>query len=966
MLKGGAGQPEGKKQPRKSGDIKSDDLSRDDIKKETARTLSVRNLRNRAVQLNVFAFLLSALLIGLWVKSTYDEVAAEVDTQVQTALNKMALPLDLFLGRVESKLGQAEWSGLSNNNLHLAPLAIPTDDVFDQWQYITILGNTGAVLPGWPVIPLPVQKELDEMILRVSVRERAMISLPYQSDGQWFATAIRPGMESLQFTNDFIVSSFKINDFLNWWAILGLPKGSLISIQTSDQRLWLDDHFSSDLVGRRTPYKASDFHNDRPRVMTDLDGVERILLGRELSRFGLTAVVGVPSDYVSQIWRDRYFASVGFAVLACLIMMTVLFIGGRSIVVESSRREGAVSALKDSERRFRDIAGAATDWFWEMGPELRFSFVSQLQEWNLLGKSLIDLQGQDLADGRLLKTLETRQSFRDLELLVPDLAGTPRIIRLSGVPIFDEQDEFIGYRGAGSDITERRLDQQKMATAHARLFRAFESFSGAVTLYDEEDKLVAFNRRFQEIFFPGRPMAIRVGMTYKEVIVSYANTGQDPRSLERQERYIETLLQRRGKRNREFRLTENVWLKVIDHRTPENDLFTVYTDISDFKAREQELLDLSSENHRLAAAVSSTDAGVLIADATTVDRSVVYINPAFTRLTGYNLAETKQLHAGFLQGRETDPKVRKELEAALRDYHHVCIDMLNYRRDGKTFWNQFDLSPIFAQDGTIQYFVCVMHDISGQKEVEKELTVLKESAELANRTKSEFMALMSHELRTPLNAILGFSEILANEMFGPLGSPRYKDYARDVNESGTHLLDLINDILDLSKAEAGKIELVDELLDLNSVVQRCSNMLSDRAIQAGLEFKQDLAEDLPVLRGDERRIKQVLINLISNALKFTPAGGKVNVTSRLSERGIELVVRDNGIGMSEDDIPKALAPFGQVDSSLSRKHEGTGLGLPLSKRLTEMHGADFILESTPDVGTVVTLIFPIEKQRMTA
>ncbi|MCZ4282874.1 PAS domain S-box protein [Kiloniella laminariae] len=966
MLKGGAGQPEGKEQPRKPGNIKNDDISRDDIKKETARTLSVRNLRNRAVQLNVFAFLLSALLIGLWVKSTYDEVAAEVDTQVQTALNKMALPLDLFLGRVESKLGQAEWSGLSSNNLHLAPLSIPKDDVFDQWQYITILGKTGAVLPGWPVIPLPAQKELDEMILRVSVRERAMISLPYQYDGQWFATAIRPGMESLQFNNDFIVSSFKINDFLNWWAILGLPKGSLISIQTSDQRLWLDDHFSNDLVGRRTPYKAGDFYNERPRVMTDLDGVERILLGRELSRFGLTAVVGVPSDFVSQIWRDRYFASVGFAVLACLIMMTVLFVGGRSIVVEARRREGAVSALKDSERRFRDIAGAATDWFWEMGPELRFSFVSQLQEWNLLGKSLIDLQGQDLADGRLLKTLETRQAFRDLELLVPDLAGTPRIIRLSGVPIFDEEDEFIGYRGAGSDITERRLDQQKMATAHARLFRAFESFSGAVTLYDEEDKLVAFNRRFQEIFFPGRPMAIRVGMTYKEVIVSYANTGQDPRSLEQQDRYIETLLQRRGKRNREFRLTEDVWLKVIDHRTPENDLFTVYTDISDFKAREQELLDLSSENHRLAAAVSSTDAGVLIADATTANCSVVYINPAFTRLTGYNLAEAKELHAGFLQGRETDPKVRKQLESALQDYHHVCIDMLNYRRDGKTFWNQFDLSPIFAEDGTIQYFVCVMHDISSQKEVEKELTVLKESAELANRTKSEFMALMSHELRTPLNAILGFSEILANEMFGPLGSPRYKDYARDVNESGTHLLDLINDILDLSKAEAGKIELVDELLDLNSVVQRCSNMLSDRAVQAGLEFSQDLAEDLPVLRGDERRIKQVLINLISNALKFTPAGGAVSVMSRLSERGIELVVRDNGIGMSEDDIPKALAPFGQVDSSLSRKHEGTGLGLPLSKRLTEMHGADFVLESTPDVGTVVTLIFPIEKQRMTA
>ncbi|WP_421780802.1 PAS domain-containing sensor histidine kinase [Kiloniella litopenaei] len=914
-----------------------------------SRTLSVRRLRIRAIQLNVAACIFSALLIGLWVSSTYQDVSDEIDQQVHTALNRIASPLTLFLKNIDDEIPlQSMRSGFNNV------------------QFLSVLDSNGDFILGDKASPLPPEYSLQKLIETVEARSTASISLPFLAQGEWYATVLRTIKSSGTEGKSYVASTFRVHDFMTRWAVLGLPKRSMVSIQTDDGQLWLDDSFSEDLIGRKTPYLLSSLAEQEDVSVWDLDGVKRIVKGQGIDHFGLSVVIGIPADYIEVVWRDRYSASVGFALGASLVLIIALYLGGRIFVTTAQRRDGAVLALKDSERRFRDIAGAATDWFWEMGPDLRFTFVSQLQEWNLLGKSFSDVKGDGLTDESFLKILKSRSSFRDLELVVPDLAGVNRILRLSGVPVFDKKGEFKGYRGAGSDITERRKEQQKMATAHARLFRAFESFSGAVTLYDENDKLVAFNRRFQEIFFPGRPMAIRVGMTYEDVSISYVNTGQDPLSVEKRESYIKAMMSRRGKRNREFQFAEDSWLKITDHKTPENDLFTVYTDISDYKAREAELMDLSRENHRLAAAVSSTDAGVIIADAQQENRPIIYTNPAFTKLTGYTNEEIPYLHSRFLQGDETDPHVQDVLEKSLNENRHARVDMLNYHRDGHTLWNQIDLSPIFDDEGSIQYFVCVMQDITEQKEVEKELTVLKESAELANRAKSEFMALMSHELRTPLNAILGFSEILANEMFGPLGSPRYKDYARDVNESGTHLLELINDILDLSKAEAGKIELHEEHFDINNVVQRCTKMLSGRAEQANLSVLLQLDPNVPSLCGDERRIKQVLINLISNGIKFTLSGGSITITTHTSDRGLELSVMDTGIGMSSSEIPKALAPFGQVDSSLSRKHEGTGLGLPLSKRLTELHGAQFLIESAPNVGTTVTLVFPIEAQRLTA
>ncbi len=242
------------------------------------------------------------------------------------------------------------------------------------------------------------------------------------------------------------------------------------------------------------------------------------------------------------------------------------------------------------------------------------------------------------------------------------------------------------------------------------------------------------------------------------------------------------------------------------------------------------------------------------------------------------------------------------------------------------------------------------------------LTNAYDQVATANRTKSEFLANMSHELRTPLNAILGFSELMSNATHGPLGNPKYEEYTKDINDSGRHLLALINDILDLSKIEAGRLELDEEEIDVAMTIGSCMVLVKERARNGGVKLKTDIPDGLPALHADKRKLKQILVNLLSNAVKFTPAGGEVTlkVWSR-PDSGYVFQVIDTGIGIALADIPAALSPFGQVDSRLDRKYEGTGLGLPLTKSFVEMHGGSLDLQSEEGAGTTVTVRFPKER-----
>jgi signal transduction histidine kinase len=237
--------------------------------------------------------------------------------------------------------------------------------------------------------------------------------------------------------------------------------------------------------------------------------------------------------------------------------------------------------------------------------------------------------------------------------------------------------------------------------------------------------------------------------------------------------------------------------------------------------------------------------------------------------------------------------------------------------------------------------------------------VLLNRSEAANHAKNDFLAVMSHELRTPLNAIIGFSEIIANQMFGPVGEAKYADYAADIRSSGTHLLSIINDILDISKAEAGKLQLEEDALDPVEALNRTMRMFRQRASELGIDLSFRVRDDLPWILADPRLFNQVTINLTSNALKFTPEGGKVSVELGLTSNGdLSLTVQDTGIGIRQEDITRVFEPFVQVEGAMSRSHQGTGLGLPLVRKIMDLHGGSVWLESELGKGTLASVTFP--------
>jgi PAS domain S-box-containing protein len=279
--------------------------------------------------------------------------------------------------------------------------------------------------------------------------------------------------------------------------------------------------------------------------------------------------------------------------------------------------------------------------------------------------------------------------------------------------------------------------------------------------------------------------------------------------------------------------------------------------------------------------------------------------------------------------------------------------------DGKRYVLQARKS--LFRDGDDATVVTVLEDITERKEAGREQAAARDQAELANRSKTEFLATMSHELRTPLNAIIGFSQVMAGEMLGPITTQKYVGYARDVLASAEHLLGIINDILDVSKLEAGRLELAEETIELDRLIADVLRLVEAKA-RAG-EIRLDLRSEgtIPRLIADPRKIKQIVLNVVSNAVKFSHPGGEIEIVLRQRGGGIAVAVIDHGIGMDAQEVALASTRFGQVASSLSRRHAGTGLGLPLAIGLVELHGGTLSIESTKGSGTTVTIAFPPDR-----
>jgi PAS domain S-box-containing protein len=369
-----------------------------------------------------------------------------------------------------------------------------------------------------------------------------------------------------------------------------------------------------------------------------------------------------------------------------------------------------------------------------------------------------------------------------------------------------------------------------------------------------------------------------------------------------------------------------------------------------------------ARNAVLASALQSITIGVALCDATAPEATILYVNPSFGRITGYESQEVIGQPLRFLQGRGTPQDQAERLERALIQRRAANLLLRSQRKDGKPFWNDMHVNPILEDGGHVAHFVAFITDASPRIRTEENLREAKHQAEIANRAKSDFLANVSHELRTPLNAIIGFSEIMKMQMFGPMGHRQYAAYADDIHLSGKHLLSIINDILDLSKIEAGRFQLHIDDVDLEETFEDCARLVRERAENAGLRVTRAIDPATPHLLADKRAVKQIIINLLSNAIKFTPQGGEVIMTAKPTAGGwVALSIADTGIGIPPEQLDNALSAFGQVDNPFTRTQEGTGLGLPIVKSLVELHGGQFQIESAVGKGTKITMVLPAQK-----
>lgn len=377
-----------------------------------------------------------------------------------------------------------------------------------------------------------------------------------------------------------------------------------------------------------------------------------------------------------------------------------------------------------------------------------------------------------------------------------------------------------------------------------------------------------------------------------------------------------------------------------------------YSDTALQRERDDALLLLTS-------IFDTSEVGIIVTDH---NRRIIKVNDSFVRIYGWERDELVGHDFVDIIAAEDREWARKNHEQFIREGVRSTGEMRVTRKNGGIA-NTLVTTATLELSNNRRFQVTTVTDITMRKQMELSLRKAKEQADSANHAKSSFLANMSHELRTPLNAIIGFSEMIMNETFGPVGHAKYKEYLGDVHLSARHLLEIINEVLDMSKIEAGRVELDEKLVDMPVLLDSVTRIMLSRAFSSGLEIVQNVDKNLPGLYADPRLIRQIVINLVTNALKYSKEGGKIIITANIDDhKNMRIVVKDEGVGIAEDRLEEALEPFSQVSDPVeSRGFQGTGLGLPLAKAMTELHDGKLTLESSLGQGTTVTLIFPKDR-----
>ncbi|MBU2090725.1 MAG: PAS domain S-box protein, partial [Alphaproteobacteria bacterium] len=648
-----------------------------------------------------------------------------------------------------------------------------------------------------------------------------------------------------------------------------------------------------------------------------------------------------------------------------------------TIYTDITERHQAAEKLRASEQRFRDFAEISADWFWETDMAQRYTYVSfrtmsgpfghmGWSQQSLIGQTRNELLDKIGVSKQFAETvsryMEREEAFQELEYSFLSKTGERIWVQAAGTPIRDAEGRVVGYRGVGRDITARKLAEQAVLASEHRYRVISELTSDLVYSY-----LVSPDGKAEMEWATGLLGGAHAPVLDPTVTDTWWGKHAHPDDLPLLRQRKQRLMEGEAVKE-EFRLVDPDgglrWVSVYTRPEVDPDSGRVVRiiggaqDITERKLAEQAL---QQSQERYAMVLASSNEGVWEWMASQGD--VLFISPRFREVAGMegNPAVVPRDHWMERIHPEDLARYGDRWEEHWRGAvdHYACE--YRVRGDDNSYRWVFDRGSSLRNSQGAYRMVGSLTDITARKRTELQLYEAKERAETANRAKSDFLANMSHELRTPLNAVIGFSEILRDELFGPLGDARYKDYVKDIGESGAHLLRIINDILDLSKAEAGKIELIEEVMLVEEIVASCCRLLSTRAEESAVTIMPSTQPGLPPLRADRQRLKQILLNLVSNAIKFTPRDGKVYVEALLEDGCILLRVTDTGIGMSDENLVKAMQPFTQIDSSLQRRYTGTGLGLPLTKSLVERHGGELKLTSFPGKGTVADVRFPADR-----